>query len=98
MTNHVHLLVTPSRRASLPRAMQSIGRMYVGYFNRTYARTGTLWEGRYKAAIVDDEAYVLTRMRYIELNPVRAAMVPYPTDYRWSSYHANACGADDGLV
>jgi len=98
MTNHVHLLVTPSRRTSVPRMMQSIGRVYVQYFNLAHGRTGTLWEGRYKAAIVDDETYVLTCMRYIELNPVRAGMVASPCDYRWSSYQANAGGAEDDLV
>jgi len=98
MTNHVHLLVTPSCATSVPKMMQSIGRIYVQYFNREYRRTGTLWEGRYKAAIVDDEQYLLTCMRYIELNPVRARMVPTPGEFRWSSYRANACGAADDLV
>lgn len=98
MTNHVHLLVTPSCATGVPKMMQSIGRIYVQYFNREYRRTGTLWEGRYKAAIVDDEQYLLTCMRYIELNPVRARMVPTPGEFRWSSYRANACGAADDLV
>ena len=98
MTNHVHFLATPSRRVSLPKMMQSIGRVYVQYFNSTHGRTGTLWEGRYKAAIVDDESYLLTCMRYIELNPVRAGMVSSPSEYRWSSYRANVCGDDDELV
>src|SRR5450631_705583 len=75
MSNHVHLLATPSVATSVPKLMQSIGRIYVKYFNSAYCRTGTLWEGRYKAAIVDDERYLLTCMRYIELNPVRAHCV-----------------------
>jgi putative transposase len=78
--------------------MQSIGRIYVQYFNSSYRRTGTLWEGRYKAAIVDDERYLLTCMRYIELNPVRAQMVSSPGEFPWSSYSANACGTADDLV
>jgi len=98
MTNHVHLLVTPMLATSVPKMMQSIGRIYVQYFNSTYRRTGTLWEGRYRAAIVDDERYLLTCMRYIELNPVRAGMVDDPVDYRWSSFRANACGGFDPLV
>jgi REP-associated tyrosine transposase len=98
MTNHIHLLVTPSRNSSVPKMMQSIGRVYVQYFNSTYHRTGTLWEGRYKAAIVDDDRYLLTCMRYIELNPVRARMVSSPGEYPWSSFRANACGAPDDLV
>jgi putative transposase len=98
MTNHVHLLATPSLEDSMPKMMQSIGRIYVKYFNSTYGRTGTLWEGRYKAAIVDDERYLLTCMRYIELNPVRAQMVASPGEFPWSSYSTNAWGRPDALV
>jgi putative transposase len=98
MTNHVHLMVTPERATSTARMMQSIGRLYVQYFNARCGRTGTLWEGRYKAAIVDDEGYLLTCMRYVELNPVRAGMVMDPRDYPWSSHRANALGENDDLV
>jgi putative transposase len=72
MTNHVHLLVTPKTAESLPRMMQSLGRRYVRYVNGSYRRTGTLWEGRYRAAPIDSDAYFLSCCRYIELNPVRA--------------------------
>jgi putative transposase len=78
--------------------MQSLGRRYVTYFNSTYHRTGTLWEGRYKASLVDNQMYLLTCYRYIELNPVRAAMVASPEDYPWSSFHANALGMSDSLI
>ena len=78
--------------------MQSVGRRYVQYFNTTYQRTGTLWEGRYKATLVDSESYLFTCYRYIELNPVRANMVVHPGEYRWSSYHANALGLHDKLI
>ena len=78
--------------------MQSLGRYYVQYFNYCYQRTGTLWEGRYKATLIDDEQYLLTCMRYIELNPVRANMVLHPKSYSWSSYHANALGKEDPLL
>lgn len=98
MTNHVHLLVTEQTMDGLPKAMQSLGRYYVQYFNYCYKRTGTLWEGRYKATLIDSETYLLVCMRYIELNPVRADMVTHPSDYRWSSYAANAGGAQDPLV
>src|ERR1017187_9011678 len=90
MTNHVHLLVTPETESSLSKTMQSIGRRYVQYFNHVYGRTGTLWEGRYKSTLIDSERYLLTCMRYIELNPVRAEMLAHPGDYPWSSYRANA--------
>jgi len=89
MTNHVHLLITPSTKEAIPQIMQSIGRRYVQYINTTYQRTGTLWEGRYKACLIDAEQYLLACYTYIELNPVRAAMVEHPADYLWSSYTVN---------
>jgi len=91
MTNHVHLLITPSTVSSIPKVMQSVGRRYVQYINKTYSRSGTLWEGRYKASIVDAENYLLACYRYIELNLVRVNMVKQPIEYRWSSYALN-CG------
>lgn len=78
--------------------MQMLGRYYVQYYNDTYQRTGTLWEGRYKATLIDSEAYLLTCMRYIELNPVRAGMVAHPSEYPWSSYRSNAVGQANALV
>ena len=98
MTNHIHLLVTPDSVDSIAKTMQSVGRSYVQYFNRTHQRSGTLWEGRYKATIIDTEHYLFTCYRYIELNPVRANMVTHPSEYRWSSYRANAQGAHDELI
>lgn len=92
MTNHIHLLATPELDDSISKVFQSVGRRYVQYFNFTYRRSGTLWEGRYRATVVDSEQYLLTLMRYIELNPVRAGMVTHPRDYAWSSYHYNAQG------
>ena len=89
MTNHIHLLATPTSEDGISRMMQSTGRRYVRYFNHTYRRSGTLWEGRFKSCVVDAENYLLTCQRYIELNPVRANMVESPADYKWSSYHAN---------
>ena len=98
MTNHAHLLITPHGEQSMGKAMQMLGRYYVQYYNYTYQRTGTLWEGRYKATLIDSEAYLLTCMRYIELNPVRADMVAHPSNYPWSSYHCNALGRRSELV
>jgi putative transposase len=98
MTNHVHFLMTPDTRGGIGKVMQSIGRRYVQYFNLTTKRTGTLWEGRYRATVVDTERYLLACYRYIELNPVRAGLVTHPRDYRWSSYRANALGVTDPLV
>jgi putative transposase len=98
MRNHVHLLATPEHPTSLPRTMQAVGRRYVQFFNRRYARTGGLWEGRYRTALVHDERYWLTCLRYIELNPVRAGIVASPDQYRWSSYLHHAFGKADQLI
>ncbi len=98
MTNHVHLLATPSEATSISLMMQSVGRSYVGYVNHTYQRTGTLWEGRYKSTLVNEDHYLLTVSRYIELNPVRAAMVEHASEYPWSSYQCNAVGKEIKLI
>ncbi len=98
MTNHVHLLITPHTKNGISKVMQSIGRYYVQYFNYTYGRTGTLWEGRYKATLIDSDGYLLTCSRYIELNSVRAQMVNHPSEYPWSSYHYNALGKENTLL
>jgi len=93
MTNHVHLLLKPREEGAISRLMQSLGRRYVGFFNYSYGRSGTLFEGRFRSCLVQEEAYLLTCLRYIELNPVRAGMVRDPGDYSWSSYRAHAFGA-----
>lgn len=98
MTNHVHLLMEPEHEGDLGRFMQSVGRRYVRYINDTYERTGTLWEGRFKSAIVSRDEYLITCSRYIELNPVRAGMVRHPREYAWSSYHGRAMGRPDHLL
>ncbi len=92
MTNHVHLLATPEFEDGIGKTFQSLGRRYVLYFNYTYKRSGTLWEGRYRATVVDSERYLLTLVRYIELNPVRVGMVAAPKDYPWSSHRRNLLG------
>ena len=99
MTNHVHLLVTPHRDDSIGKMMQMLGRYYVQYFNARNKRTGTLWEGRYKATLIDTQQYLLTCMRYIELNPVRARnMADHPSQYPWSSYRYHALGQRNELI
>lgn len=98
MTNHVHLLLTPENEDSAALMMKHLGQRYVQYVNRTYRRTGTLWEGRFRSCLTQSEDYVLACYRYIELNPVRAGMVVNPQDYRWSSYHANGLGRASALL
>lgn len=92
MTNHVHLLCTPMKPKAISKMMQALGRQYVRYFNYMHRRTGTLWEGRFKSCLVQQETYLLELYRYIELNPVRAGMVNEPSNYTWSSYQINALG------
>ena len=98
MTNHVHVLLTPRQPTSIAKVMQALGRRYVQYINTTYQRTGTLWEGRYRASLIETEPYLLACYRYIELNPVRAGMVHRPEDYPRSSYRWHALGQDDPVV
>ena len=98
MTNHVHLLATPRGSDSFSNAIQHLGRRYVAYFNRRHERTGTLWEGRYRAGLVGTSFHLLACHRYIELNPVRARMVSFAADYPWSSYRSNAWGSDDEVL
>lgn len=98
MDNHVHLLLTPSSGKSLAAAMRHSGQCYVQYFNARHDRNGTLWQGRFKSCIVDSERYLLTVCRYIELNPVRAAIVATPEEYRWSSVHTHLGKTSDPLL
>jgi putative transposase len=85
MDNHLHLLLTPPSADALSRMMQSVGRRYVGWFNARHRRTGTLWEGRFRAGIIEGERHLLACMRYIELNPVRAGLCQEAAQWAWSS-------------
>lgn len=98
MTNHVHLLFTPAKADSCGLLMKHVGQLHSQYVNRTYARTGSLWEGRFRSCLVQSETYLLSCYRYIELNPVRAGLVQHPRDYAWSSYRINAEGAARGMI
>lgn len=98
MTNHVHLLLTGHKQDSVSKLMKSLGQRYVQYINRTYHRSGTLWEGRFKSCLVQEENYLLGCYRYIELNPVRANIVEHPADYRWSSYRVNGQAEQSTLI
>jgi putative transposase len=98
MPDHLHLLLTPSDRKGVSSVMQSVGRRYVRYINETYGRSGTLWDGRHKASLVDPENFLLTCYRYIEQNPVRHGIAAKPADYLWSSYRAHAQGKADAVI
>jgi putative transposase len=98
MTNHVHLLVSPPDPEGISRVMKRLNERYAMHFNRRDGRTGGVWEGRFKTCLVDSDAYLLCVQRYIELNPIRAAMVAHPGDYPWSSYRSNAYGERSELL
>jgi len=78
--------------------MKRLGQRYVQYINRTYQRSGTLWEGRFRSSIIQQEDYLLLCQRYIEMNPVRAGIVKHPGEYRWSSYQINGQGSTSDIV
>ena len=98
MTNHVHLLVTPQTTDGVGLLMRRLGQRFVQYINRTYQRSGTLWEGRFKSSIAGEAAYVLGCYRHIESNPVRANIISHPVEYHWSSYRTNAQGETNDFV
>ena len=98
MTNHVHLLLTPTDTNSAGMLMKRLGQRYVQYVNRTYRRSGTLWEGRFRSCIAQQEEYLLACQRYIELNPVRAGIAEHPGEYCWSSYACNGQGERSELL
>jgi REP-associated tyrosine transposase len=98
MTNHIHFIVTPRVEGALWKTMKKVGQTYVRYFNRRYARTGGLFDGRYRSLAIDTESYWFTCMRYVELNPVRAGITGRPEEYRWSSYRFHALGERNDLI
>lgn len=98
MDNHVHLLLTAQTTCQLSQAMRWLGQCYAQAFNLRHRRCGSLWQGRFKSCLVQSERYLLNVMRYIELNPVRAAMVQRPEDHRWSSVNTHLARAHDPLI
>jgi len=99
MGNHVHLLASAHVSGRISKGMQHVNQCFVRAFNQHHGRTGTLWEGRFRSSLVQTDRYLLTVMRYIELNPVRAALVEHPWDHPWSSVHAHLrCRVDARLT
>jgi len=98
MGNHVHLLASSDEQGKVSLTMRQLGQACITAFNRRHRRSETLWEGRFKSCLVDSNRHLLTAYRYIELNPVRAAMVEKPEHLRWSSVHANLAPCEDSLV
>ena len=98
MNDRIYLLLTPPRSDSLGRLMQKVGRRYVTYFNRRHQRVGTLWDGRYRAAVVEPERFLLNCLRHLESGPVRDDLVRRPQDWPWSSAAHHVGRIDDPLV
>lgn len=98
LPNQVQLLVSPSDATGLAKMMQWVGRYYVPYFNRKYSRSGTLWQGRFRATIIDPERYFMACCRYIELAPLRADLVTDAASYPWSSYAHHAGVRSDPYI
>jgi putative transposase len=98
MPDHVHLLVAAGEEGMAGSLMQRLGRRYVRYFNDRHARTGTLWEGRYRSTVIEPTQYLLACYRYIELNPVRAGLVSEASHYAWSSCRHHLGLASDPLL
>ncbi len=98
MSNHVHLLIKPGSEESLFKMMQGLTLCYTQHINRTYGRTGRLWESRYHSCIVDQEKHLWAVARYIEQNPVRVGMVKRAEDYPYSSARAHVNGSEDAVL
>jgi putative transposase len=98
MPNHVHLLLTPDKGDGVSLLFRDMGRDYVRGFNKRYERTGTLWDGRFRSSLIENDKYLLACYRYIELNPVRAGIVKDPSSYEWSSFRANGLGRNNSLL
>ena len=99
MGNHVHLLLAAARAGAISSAMRIVGQSHAQRFNLRHGRCGALWQGRFKSCLVGDDRYLLTVIRYIELNPVRAGLAAMPGDYRWSSVHLHTgCNRDPWLT
>jgi len=98
MTNHLHAMMEPKERESLPYFMRYVCAKYAQYINRHYNRSGTLWEGRYRSGMVGNERYFLAVQRYIEMNPLRAGMVRDLEEYPWSSHLYYAYGKINRLL
>ncbi|MBC3871074.1 transposase [Undibacterium oligocarboniphilum] len=98
MPEHLHLLVTPEDAEGLSKLLQWLGRYYVPYFNRKYRRSGSLWQGRYKATVLEAQAFFLPCSLYVESHPLRAGLVADLLDYPWSSYQHHIGLRADPLV
>lgn len=98
MSNQVHLIVETREGSNLSKIMQGINLSYVYHYRKEHSYTGHFWQDRFKSLLIEEDNYLLECGKYIELNPVRAKIVPKPEDYRWSSYRVYAYGEENALV
>lgn len=98
MPNHVHLLLEAGKEGAISRFMQRVTLSHTRRFNLKNKSSGHVWQGRFKSILIETDGYYLQCARYIELNPMRAHLAKHPKDWRWSSYHHLAHGADDELL
>ncbi|MCM8779986.1 MAG: transposase [Candidatus Omnitrophica bacterium] len=98
MNSHIHLIVFASAETRLSRFMKQVNLSYFSYYSRKYGYVGHLWQGRFKSKIIERDEYLLQCGKYIELNPVRAGMVNFPQEYKFSSYNYYSIGAYDPLI
>ena len=98
MGDHFQLVATPERPDGLALLMQAVGRQYVRGFNRRHDRTGSLWEGRFRASLIQASPYLLSCQRYLETGPVRAGLVGRPEQFVWSSHRHHLGLVGDPLV
>jgi putative transposase len=98
MGNHVHLLASSAQRGAISRVMRRVAQCHAQAFNLRHSRSGPLWAGRFKSSPVESDHHLLAVYRYIEANPVRAALAVLPWHYPWSSARANIGRAQDPLV
>jgi REP-associated tyrosine transposase len=97
LSNHFHLLIRPAD-ASISRIVQSLLVSHTQRYHRHYKTAGHVWQGRFKSPVVQNDEHLLTLLRYIEANPLRAKLVRRADDYPWSSYRAHGVGEPDELL
>ncbi len=98
MTNHFHLLLQPHPGQSISRILQSLTVAHTRRYHKNHRSSGHVWQGRFKSPVIQDDEHLLVVLRYIEANPLRAAIVSNPGEYKWSSFQHHGMGRDDPLL
>ena len=98
LPDHIHLLLTPKAEKSVASLMKNLGQLYTQYYNRTYQRKGSLWAGRFRSSVIEENSFLFPCKIFIEMNPVFAGLVKQPKDYPWSSHRINAYGEPNTFI